>query len=152
VKIAFDNLRNGWVDFKLESEGEIIIQDSFSYTPYYSFFDLVDVLDFFNDCKRNLDKSVVFSTEPYEYEFLFKQRGEEVQLKVLGHKDDRRTDNFDCIFSIHGSYKEVCIPFWRGLRGLQSKYDPQELEEAWNSPFPSAELDELSKTIKAKNA
>ena len=43
---------------------------------------------------------------------------------------------------------KILSPFWKGLRDMQSKQDPDEYERQWHRPFPKREMLELQQRIK----
>ena len=143
-------MREGWVDFRVFNDGKLIIHDCFSYTPYDSFRELIDAAHLLRTSKATIDRKVIFNTEPVEYEFVFSKAEDIVTLSVSVYKDDRRTESHEEAFSLKGSYDEICMPFWRGLRRLQSEFEPEELDEAWHRPFPSEDLDKLTNILKGK--
>ena len=75
---------------------------------------------------------------------------EEISLAVTLHESYKRTDKFESVFSLKGSYDQICMPFWRALRRLQTKHTPEELNERWHRAFPTDDLNKLNQLIKGK--
>ena len=150
MKIRFDNLEAGWVDVRVEDDEEVIVSDSFSYTPYDSFGDLIDALFVMSPSYRgNHEKTIIFSTEPLEYEVTFSKKSNDIELIISSCPDMKR--NFSArkeIYRVAGKYEEICIPFWRALRNLQSKHSKEQLNELWRRPFPFSDLNKLTEKIK----
>jgi hypothetical protein len=52
-------------------------------------------------------------------------------------------------FTFTGTYDEICLPFWRALRGLQDRYPAKLLESEWHwtGNFPYRELALLTERL-----
>ncbi|ABC29892.1 hypothetical protein HCH_03128 [Hahella chejuensis KCTC 2396] len=148
MKVYFENIEHGWVDFRLEANGKNQIHEGFSYTPYDSFLELVDALFDMKSQQWPVQKKATFNTEPYEYEFHFKKENEKVHLNIVGYPDHRRMDKSETIYAAEGTYEEICLPFWRGLRRLQGMHSAEELDKRWQRSFPSSEIDALTRLLK----
>ncbi|GAB1256709.1 hypothetical protein NBRC116494_12110 [Aurantivibrio plasticivorans] len=149
MKVKFENIRHGWVDFTISDGEENIVSDSFSYTPYDSFDDLISAIDSFRkEYQSNEERIVILHVEPYEYELIFNGTNENVNLTITGYPDYKRGENRGQeIYEISGNFEEICVPFWRGLRSLQGLHSAKELDELWHRGFPSSALDILSSKI-----
>ena len=65
MKVYFDDLEAGWVNFKIVKDGVSLVEDSFSYTPYDSFGELIGAIHLLKSAS-NFEGTVVFHTEPME--------------------------------------------------------------------------------------
>ena len=119
MKVYFKDLSQGWVNLTIDYQGNPILQDSVSYTPYDSFGDLVDTLHMMYLVKNTVEKKVIFNAEPYEYEFTFTKNDKNIDLEIIGYPDYRRSAKAEHIWSRSGSLEEICKPFWRSLRTFQ---------------------------------
>ncbi|WP_133296159.1 hypothetical protein [Zooshikella ganghwensis] len=143
-------MSSGWVDFRIIDNHKEIFHDSFSYTPYDSFLELINALHDIKTCSGFVEKKVTFNTEPLEYDFCFTKSEGVVSLEIKDYKDYRRAGNTEAMFAVKGSYDEICIPFWRGLRKLKGKNSQEELDRAWHRAFPLLELEKLTSKLKSK--
>ena len=150
MKIKLDNIESGWIHLNIFDNGEVIIEDSISYTPYDSLGELVDALYLLNG-NANIEKRVVFNSEPFEYELTFRKSAEDIELNINGYQDHKRVENSQKhLYSTTGTYDDICKPFWRALRVLQSGYTKEQLDELWHRGFPYDDLNELSRILKIK--
>ncbi len=99
-----------------------------SYIPYDSLGNLVASLTGL----LNVDgsTSVIWNTEPTEYDFLFMAKGNEITLSVVEFPSARRTrDGGRVVLTPHASRQGLVLGFWRALRGLQTD---EAFEQHWN--------------------
>lgn len=148
MKIYFEDLANGWVNLRIQSGNKDILNDGVSYSPYDSFGDLIDTLHVLKTLNGLTDRKVMFHAEPCEYEFNFTKSNSNFELKVYEFPNSSRSIQPEILFEIEGDYKEVCLPFWRGLRSLQSELTPEALDNARHRQFPSKQLDLLTEVVK----
>ena len=152
MKIIFENLHIGWIGFRVLNNEKLIIQDSFSYTPYDSLGDLIDILDIMWKSVFEVHKIVILHNEPKEYELSFSKKDDVISLEIRHYEDNRRmSPPHEPLFYITGDYKKICLPFWRALRRLQSEHTAEELSRKWKRSFPVLELDELTRNLKKIN-
>ena len=43
-----------------------------------------------------------------------------------------------------GSILEMCLPFWRALRNLQTRFTEKEFELRWHHPFPTSGMEQFT--------
>ncbi len=148
MNVKFENMRFGSIDFTLSNNGNEILTDSISYTPYDSFGDLILALDSFREEYQTCDEcKVILNTEPYEYELKFSGTNHCINLSIESYSSHERNAAGEKIYTVMGNYSEICIPFWRALRSLQGLYSDKDFKEMWYKEFPSKELDTLTSKI-----
>ena len=139
--VIFGDPKLGWINVSLQFANQTFsMEDSDIYNP---FFPLVDALLQLHTAPG---QSVVnWTVEPTEYDMHFSRVDETVTLDILAWPDSSRNDfHQENVFSASGSYDEICLPFWRALRGLQGRFSAADLEERWEDLFPQRELNALT--------
>jgi hypothetical protein len=51
------------------------------------------------------------------------------------------------LFEIQGTFAEICLPFWRALRNLQTRFSGDEFQLRWRHPFPGSGMQKLSANL-----
>lgn len=142
LRVRFDDPEHGWIGLSVEGEN-ITFREAFSYTPHDSFFDLVTALSLL--LEGDHEDVVTWAVGPGEFDFSFSGKGGVVRLRVDRHRDQQRPPGGgEVLFEASGSVDEICLPFWRALRDLESRFPPAELDRRWHSPFPFEALKRLS--------
>ncbi len=142
VRVSFGDPENGWVRQSI-SCGDQVLRIVGSYTPSDSFRDLTTAL--LNLLVYEGEFVVTRNEEPAETDLQFARSGEIVRLEVLQFQDRHRNiDMGKSVFDVSGSYEEICHPFWRALRNLQSRFTIEDLDARWHRPFPSVEITKLT--------
>src|SRR5262245_7029835 len=88
VRVKVDDPNHGWGRPTIKTEQAGDFQYSFSSTPYRSFLDLIPATSLMS--QGNGDATVPWNAEPTEYELRFKRSGQEVELEIHKHSDNRR--------------------------------------------------------------
>jgi hypothetical protein len=148
LKVVFDDPEHGWVGLTI-SHGEQSVTILASYTPSDSFHELTNALyDLF---LYSGEAKAVWHSGPVEYELRFAREGDVVRCEVNEYPDHLRDAGRGTLFfEASGSYEEICLPFWRALRGLQGRFPEAELNARWHRPFPSKEVDGLSALLRER--
>lgn len=111
-----------------------------SYIPYDSLNDLVASLTVLLNADGST--SVIWNTEPTEYDFLFTAKENEITLTVTEFPSARRTSHAGSIvFTVQASRRELVLIFWRALRNLRTQ---QAFEQHWKREFPDAAMEQLT--------
>jgi hypothetical protein len=88
-------------------------------------------------------KLVRILEEPEVCELRFDRADDTLTLEVcrraLVQHRHRRT-----LLETRGSTLEICLPFWRALRNLQTRFSEKEFERRWLSPFPTSGMEQLT--------
>lgn len=146
LKVVFDDPEHGWIALMI-SCGETSVTIVTEYTPRDSFLELANAL--YNLLMRDGEFIVRWQYNPTEYDMSFERKGAAVSMNVVEYPDRlRREGRGDLMFSISGSYADICLPFWRALRDLQGRFSPEELDSKWHRAFPSREIDILTNAIR----
>jgi hypothetical protein len=146
LKVAFDDPEHGWVVLTL-SRGSESVTIIASYTPSDSFLDLANAL--YNLFQYSGEAQVVWHSGSTEYELCFAREGEVVRLEAYEYSSHLRGDGRgERFFEAHGSYRDVCLPFWRALRDLQGRFSAEELNARWHRPFPTKEIAGLTPLLR----
>lgn len=149
LKVSFSDPEHGWISLTVNYNLE-----SFN----------VDVADVPSDSLLNLtaalhnlflydgQAAVTWHGEPIEYDMLFSRNDTNIILKIYEYPDHRRgSERGKRVCVISGAYDDVCLPFWRALKNLQSRFVLWELSTHWTYPFPSKQIDSLTSTIKGRH-
>ena len=51
------------------------------------------------------------------------------------------------MLAVEGGRLEVCLPFWRALRRLESSMPPGEYEAAWGHRFPDGKMRDIAAMV-----
>ena len=137
VKVRFEEPLYRWMRVAVECGGTEFVIDASGMYP--SFSDLLSAL-------RNAlltpsgSWEVVWFEEPRETVFRFsKEASGMIHLSV--EQDEMR-------LCADGSYREICLPFWRALRGLQGRYSREEWRERWHWRAPHDDIDKLTDLLR----
>ena len=149
MKVYLKNLNHGWIDLIIKDELFIILDNRFSYI--YNFLeDLLDGLYQLNNMHTISTKIILFG-EPFAYELVFNKEDDVVNFKLFFIENYTGVQYPDkLIYEKVGNFKEICLPFWRALRTLQSRYNQKEFNELWQREFSYQKLERLSQIIKKK--
>ena len=139
--VIFGDPEFGWIDVTLQCGAETFgMEASDVYNP---FVPLVDTLLQLHSAPGH--GIVNWTVEPREYDMHFSREGKVVTLDIFVWPDSSRSSfRQEKVFSASGSYAEICLPFWRALRGLQGRFSAAELEKRWQNSFPQRELNALT--------
>lgn len=144
LSVTFGDPEFGWIDVTVQADTQRL---NFEASDIYNaFFPLVDTL---HQLYLACDERVVgWTVEPTEYDMHFVRAGELITLDVMCWPDSSRSSfHQNKVFSVGGSYTEICPPFWRALRGLQGRFSAAELENRWQNLFPHRELNLLTAAL-----
>jgi hypothetical protein len=145
LKIEFGRPKHGWMDVAVAA-GENHFTVYASYMPRDSVGDLASAAALI--LKGGVEATVVWFEEPNEVDFHFTAEGDEAMLVVTRYPDDRRTKQArNELLRVRGTRADVSLPFWRGLRKLQSIVPPNEYKAAWKNRFPVEKLDEIAALV-----
>ncbi len=146
-KVRFAQVKNGWAQV-LFQVGEEEYERWFSYIYGHSFARLCEVLRALAD-EEKVETNVVWMAEPEEHEMRFFKADENIKLEMWCFESTGRdiANPPELEFAVSGTYDEVCLPFWRGLRMLQALYSKADFKERWRGEFPTRELALLTERL-----
>jgi len=147
VKVAFGEPIHGWLPIEVSMDSvSVAFNASYVYSsPHY----LVTALTSLTG--PTADQTVVWNTEPEEYEFTFSQLGDgNISLTIVEYPDRERIQSTQgsTLLSASGDYSTICLPFWRALRELKGRFSSKEWKVRWGSPFPNSELRKLTEALR----
>jgi hypothetical protein len=147
LRVSLESPQHGFMSLRLTSGQESFVT-VVSYTPYDSLRDLVDALCGVLD--SDYDAIVKWNGEPEEFDFKLVAHDDSAQLDIIRYPDHRRSQQLaSTVFSFRGSKLEMCWPFWKELRDLQSRTIQDEFDRQWRREFPEREMQELTKRIRS---
>jgi hypothetical protein len=144
LKVAFDAPHGGWMGLTIRADTRAIALQM-SYTPFDSLDEIVGALHGLTTYDDR--RSVRISEEPEVCELRFERNNGTMDLEVCrrGSFQHRRRQ---MLLKTRGSTLEMCLPFWRALRSLQTGFSEKEFEFHWRRPFPTSEMDRLTTHLK----
>ena len=126
---------HGWAIVRLSVPG-VQVEFPASYTPRDSIDDLARAA-------RGLlagvpDFTVIWNTEPDEYEFRFAAAGSRTRLEVHEFTDFQRQRRYSGrpLVVVEEDTRTVARALWRALRRLQGAMSEEEFAASWKHPFP----------------
>jgi hypothetical protein len=145
LRVVFNSPQCGWMSFEL-SAGEQSLTDAVCYTPYDSLTDLIRALS--RLLADDTELTVKWAYNPDEVDFNFKARGDEAELEVRWYKNHLRIEGTgERVFFWQGSRLDLCHPFWKALRDIQSDTEVDEFTRNWRREFPEREMKQLTEDI-----
>jgi hypothetical protein len=112
-----------------------------SYTPFDSLDELVGTLHGLTTYEDR--KAVRISEEPEISELRFERVNSTMDL-VVCRRASIQHRRCRMLLNTRGSTLEMCLPFWRALRNLQTRFSEREFELLWHRPFPTSEMEQLT--------
>src|SRR6266436_161875 len=131
LRVQFDDPQHGWMTISIRSDASLVTL-TVSSVVYHTLDELVEGLHALatGDCSR----CVRIMEEPTVCELQFKRESVPIGLRVC-----RRTSRDHCqtLFETESSFSEICVPFWRALRNLESRFSAEEFSRRWGRPLPA---------------
>jgi len=126
--------------------GESSLEVWASYIPYDSITELAGALSLI--MKGGPEAKVSWNEEPTEYDFVFTARENDAQLDVFTYPDSSRARRGrKKILSFRGTIIDICQPFWRALRRLETSIPLNEYKAAWGHRFPEGKMREVTELV-----
>jgi len=146
LEVRLGEPEHGWIRLTIRT-GDAEFEDHVSNVPSNSLEDLVRALA--NLADGDASVSVSWMLEPARCDLEFQRTGDTVRLDVVLHRGAATiASRSERLFSVSGTFAEMCLPFWRALRALRGRVSPEELRRRWGHEFPERELDQLTTRIK----
>jgi hypothetical protein len=147
LRVSFNSPQCGWMSFELRAGVQSLV-NAVSYTPYDSLRDLIDALS--RLLSEDIHLTVKWAYEPDEADFNFRARGEQAGLEVKWYKNHLRLEGTgERVFFFEGSRLDLCHPFWKALRDMQSDMEVDDFARNWGRKFPESEMRRLTEDIAA---
>jgi hypothetical protein len=147
LKVSFNSPQSGFMSIGLKSGKESFVT-AVAHAPYDSLRDLIKALSALLGGKKNL--TVKWNREPEEYDFELRRSSDDVQLQVVRYPDHRRLKaKSEIVFSHTAATLDICESFWKSLRELHRDIMVDEFDKNWRREFPEAEMQELTRLLRA---
>jgi len=143
LKVRFDDPQNGWMAMTIRSD-ETIVTLLVSYVLYNTLDELVDGLHALTTGDNY--RSVRIFEEPTTCEMRFRRENGTIRFELCRFSSFSRVASRkpgQMLFEIEGTLAEVCLPFWRALRNLQTRFSEDEFQLRWRRPFPGSGMQKL---------
>lgn len=149
LRVSFESPQSGWMSLSLKA-GRERLAIAASYRHYNSLHDLIEALTALLD-GREQGTTVRWNCEPEQYDFQLAAQGDELQLDVVRYPDHRRRDAArDTVFSVRAPALEICVAFWRELRGLRRRILVDEFDRNWRREFPHDAMREFTQRLRSR--
>ncbi len=137
------------MSFRLRAGEQSLVMGA-SHAPNDSLVDLIEGLTAMLAGSNSDHITVRWNCEPEEFDFVFVTEDGNVAFAVTRYPDHRRAPDAGREVFAHSDTKlNVCLPFWRELRGLQRRADTDVFAQNWRRPFPQREMQNFTKLIRA---
>ena len=144
LKVEFDDPHAGWVGLTIRADTDAITL-RISYTPFNTLDEMISAVHGLTTYDDR--KSVRLSEEPEVCELRFECNKSTIDLEVC-RRASFQHPRCQTLLKTRGSTLEMCLPFWRALRNLQTRFSDTEFEQRWCRPFPASGMDELTKHLR----
>jgi hypothetical protein len=146
LNVSLESPQSGWMSLRLRA-GEQSLVMGVSCAPEDSLLNLIKGLTAVLEESRHV--RVRWNCEPEQFDFDIAAEGEMTQLIVTRYPDQRReVQAGQFVFSLHTSKPDLCLPFWKELRGLERRAETDVFAQNWRRPFPRREMQELTKLVR----
>ena len=140
--VSLESPQHGFMSLRLSGPTESFVA-VVSHEPYDSLPALIQALS--AALSGEGEVNVRWNSEPEEYDFNFAADDDSLLLTIVRYPDHRRLhETSSIVFRFRGSKLDVCFPFWKELRDLQTRTVQDEFHRQWRREFPERELEELS--------
>lgn len=129
---------------------ETVVTLLVSYVLYNTLDELVDGLHALTTGDHY--RSVRIFEEPTSCELRFRRENELIRFELWrfsSYSQIRSRKPGQMLFEIEGTLAEICLPFWRALRNLQTRFSEDEFQRRWRYPFPGSGMQKLSANLDA---
>ena len=147
LKVQFDDPQGGWMVVTIRSDASVVTL-SVSSVLYDTLDELVDSLHAL--ATGDDHPSVRIFEEPTSCELQFKRENGTIGLKLCRFASFSRPRSGkpgETLLATAGTFAEMCLPFWRALRSLQTRFSDQEFQLRWRRPFPTSGMEKLSANL-----
>ena len=149
IRVRFDDPDNGSIGISIEQR-DSSFAESFSYVPYDSLQELVLALG--RVLASDTTTSATCLVGAPEFDLHFERSDNIVRFTVVEFADYRRQKGAGkTAFLASGSFEQICVPFWRALRELESRFSSEDFAGRWHREFPHDELRRLTERIRSQS-
>ena len=141
LKVQFDDPQHGWMALTIQSDVGVATLNM-SVVGFDTLDEMVEALHAL--ITGDHYRSVRIMEEPTVCELQFRREDGTMRLELhrLFPRNHRQT-----IFGDSGSIAEICLPFWRALRNLQTRFSTEEFGVRWHRPFPLSGMEKLNADV-----
>jgi hypothetical protein len=147
LKVQFDDPQGGWMAITIQSSAGVVTLSASS-VLYDTLDELVDGLHAL--ATGDHYRSVRIFEEPTSCELRFKRENSAMGLELCrfpSFSPARSAKSGETLFEAVGTFVEICFPFWRALRNLQTRFPDDEFRLRWHRSFPDAGMQKLSANL-----
>ncbi len=146
LNVSLESPQSGWMSLRLRAGEQSLVMGA-SCAPDDSLLDLIRGLSAVLEGSRHVQ--VRWNCEPEQFDFDIAADGPVTRLTVTHYPDHRReAESGRFVFSLPASRLDLCLPFWKELRGLERRAETDVFAENWRHPFPHREMQEFTKLIR----
>ncbi|HVF28113.1 MAG TPA: hypothetical protein VM943_07725 [Pyrinomonadaceae bacterium] len=146
LNVSLESPQSGWMSLRLRA-GEQSLVMGVSCAPDDSLRDLIKGLT--DILEGSCHVRVRWNCEPEQFDFDIATENDMAQLIVTCYPDHRRDSQAgQALFSLHVPKSDLCLPFWRELRGLERRAATDVFEKNWRRPFPRPEMQVFTKRVR----
>lgn len=145
LDVSFAYPEHGWMPITIHDGQQHLVIDA-SDVSYGALEDLIAGL--IRISRGQGDSSVIWCTEPVEYDMKFTIANDLASLSITEWPDGRRPEQGGKrVF--HGQYPPAILvkSFCEALRALQGEKRETEFRDAWGTPFPAKGLSQLTESL-----
>ena len=147
LDIQFNNLHDGQVEIFVRYDYEKL-KFKATYGSSDPIGDLVYCLLKILDTGRR--SAMIWSSNPYNYEFIFESSSDVLQLKMRQFANVKSGGTFNIsTLAVQGTAYQIFRPFWKALRDLEANQLLVKYERATGKQFPINELRRLGEKVVA---
>jgi hypothetical protein len=144
--VRFGNPQSGWMPLEIHTPHEQF-NVFISCTPNDFLLELTTALSL---AMQGVEGTALASCEPTTYELAISPLPQigMFQIKLAKYPSWKRSQsNVSEILALHGSMRDVILPFWRALRNMSSRLSAEEFQNAFHRDFPESCLRRLTELI-----
>jgi len=144
IQVTLSDPEHGWIVLTVRHGEHVVVIDVSDVYPSLTMLTqaLLSLLTL------ESEQIVTWTCEPTEYDMVFSRNEDTISLDILTFSDSERSVFMqNTVLSVSGGYSDICLPFWRSLRGLQGRFTRDELSERWTEEFPEQALSALTDAL-----
>jgi hypothetical protein len=150
LRIHFGEPISGWMPMEVNHEGITVSFGGIYFYHYPSLYELTKALYLL--LLSDGVETVIWYTEPVEYEMKFSRKGDLIALTIDEFPDHLRSLSVERtrLMATSGSYEQIALPFWRAMRGLQGRYSDSDWMQQWQRVFPTEDMQKWTACLQQK--
>jgi hypothetical protein len=151
MKVHFGRPEHGWMKVTITQEdGEFSFPASYISVARGQMEDSIsELVSALLLMLNNVQGIVHWFSEPTEYQFIFSPENDLATLTILEIGPSSNGRESREILRFHAALYDVCKPFWKAWRDLETGQSPIEYETSWMHSFPTQEMKRLTQMMYA---